>query len=295
MGKHGLGRLNLSSGDKSNSDGAIKHKAAADLVTEVDLAVEKLLTEKILEAFPGHFILGEEGTATSGGVTELGLEPTWIIDPIDGTTNFVHGNPFCCVSIGFYLERKGILGIVYNPILDEMHAAELGKGAWFTSPKTGGSPKKMDRRADNKLTLGDSLVGTGFLVGELGKLRHPEKLSPGKQKWLENLKRLIFENHQKVLPQCRDIRRSGSAACDLVSVARGYLDCYWEFGVREWDVAGGIIILQEAGCCVTSLDGKTLPNDTLADRMIMASCNPDLSRELGSLLSFDGFLPFVEV
>uniref|UniRef100_A0A7S1FB61 Inositol-1-monophosphatase n=1 Tax=Noctiluca scintillans TaxID=2966 RepID=A0A7S1FB61_NOCSC len=277
---HGLGRTRSSS--KS-----IEKKAAADLVTEVDIAVEKLVTEAILRIFPDHKILGEESASNASMLTSA---PSWVIDPIDGTTNFVHGNPFCAVSIGFYVDYVGKLGVVYNPILDELYSAEAGKGAHLES---GGEIRTLDRRCHSQIALADALVGTGFLVGEVGKLRSLEQLSEGKRVWLDNLKRLIFSNHAAVLPLCRDLRRSGSAACDLCSVASGTLDAYWEFGVREWDIAAGIVICLEAGAVVTDLDGTSAVPEGMGDRKVLACCNEALNRELGSHLMQDGYLPLV--
>lgn len=280
---HGLGRIKMSSGKN------IEKKAAADLVTEVDLAVEKQVTEAILAKFPEHNILGEE---SSSNKTALTSAPTWIIDPIDGTTNFVHGLPFCAISIGFFIDFVGKIGVVYNPILDEMYSAERGKGAHLET-NTGKITRVLDRRKDSWIKLADALVGSGFLCGELGKLRSPELLSNEKRQWLENLKENIFTNHATVLPLCRDIRRSGSAACDMCAIASGTIDAYWEFGVREWDIAAGVVICEEAGVVVTDLDGATPLAKAMGDRKAMACCNAALSKELGSHLKYDGFLPLV--
>ncbi|CAD7949264.1 unnamed protein product [Amoebophrya sp. A120] len=279
------------------SDVDIKLKAsAADLVTEVDVAVEKIITEAILADFPNHKILGEE-TAIEG-VSKLTADKTWIIDPIDGTTNFVHGVPYVGVSIGYYENFEPVLGVVYNPILDELFAAERGKGAFLecfeSKTRKPGSTnitvqlKKiaLSRRNASSKTLQESLVGTGFQVQELAKLRDTTRRDELDEKQiaaLHRIKETVARNTMAVVLESRDLRRSGSAACDLCNVACGRLDCYFETGIKEWDVAAGILICQEAGCVIADYTGKMLAKE-LDGRRIVAAANPTIMKQVVELI-----------
>ncbi|CAD7928730.1 unnamed protein product [Amoebophrya sp. A25] len=309
----------------------IQNKSPADLVTEVDVFVEKLITDRILARFPAHKILGEE---TADSTSILTADPTWIIDPIDGTTNFVHGVPYVAVSIGFYVNFEAVLGVVYNPILDEMFAAEAGHGAWLetwivtaeesssggdranlsldsaaenidvetsstsipNASVVSGTTKRLERRplvrgkwaGDTNKVLGESLVGCGFLVQECGKLRSTaENLAESDRTRIETLYKNIVANTSALIPICRDLRRSGSAACDLASLACGRLDVYFEFGVREWDIAAGLLICKEAGCVVADFDGKTpLPRELNARRALVA-VNSNILQQVAEVLVYE--------
>ena len=195
-----------------------------NLVTEADHASEKAIVETIREAFPDHFILSEEV-----GELKTNSEYKWIIDPIDGTVNYAHGIPICCVSIA--LEQKGemIFGAVYNPLMGEFFIAEKGKGAWMN-----GEPIHVS----TKSTVMDSCFVTGFPYTYLDMPNSP----------LDVFDRFI----RKGVP----VRRLGSAAIDLCWVAAGRFDGFFEHKLQAWDSAAGFLIVEEAGGKVTDYKGN---------------------------------------
>ncbi len=202
--------------------------ASIDLVTEVDRACEKLIVEGIEAARPDDAILAEEGHGEDHDAPFR-----WIIDPLDGTTNFAHGFPRFCVSIG--IERRAAqgdyeraIGIVYDPLLDERFEAVQGDGAWLRNRRLAVSPETEWGRA---------LVATGFAYD----VHRSED---------DNL-----ESFRNVVKSARGIRRDGSAALDLCYVAAGRVDAYWELKLHPWDVAAGYLILEEAGGRVTDFVG----------------------------------------
>jgi len=204
----------------------IAHKGAAvnNLVTEVDKLSEDKIIEVIRATFPTHTIISEE-------VGEL-IKPSdyqWIIDPIDGTVNFAHGIPICCVSIGVMHNGEIILGSVYNPMMNELFFAEKGKGATLN-----GEPIHVSRKTDFK----KACLVTGFPYKWPDSAEHPIKV----------FERFVLEG----LP----IRRLGSAAIDLCWVACGRFDGFWEYNLNEWDVTAGYLIVLEAGGKVTDFDGS---------------------------------------
>jgi myo-inositol-1(or 4)-monophosphatase len=203
----------------------IDHKEGVNnLVTEVDKLSEDKIIEVIRASYPSHTIISEE-------VGEL-LKPSdyqWIIDPIDGTVNFAHGIPICCVSIGLMYDGELVLGAVYNPMMDELFFAEKGKGATLN-----GTPIKVSTKSDFK----QACLVTGF----------PYKWPEGAVHPIKVFERFVLEG----LP----IRRLGSAAIDLCWVACGRFDGFWEYNLNEWDVAAGYLIVIEAGGKVTDFDGS---------------------------------------
>ncbi len=205
----------------------VMRKGEIDLVTEADLAAESLIIERIHSYYPRHSVLAEESSA--GIVTKNSAsEYRWIVDPLDGTTNYAHGYPCFCVSIA--LEGRGeiIIGVIYDPMRDELFAAERGAGATLNA-----RPIRVSETDD----LSRGLLCTGFPydVRERGDFaRH-------------------FTNFIHV---AQGVRRDGSAALDLAYVAAGRFDGFWEEGLRPWDVAAGVILIQEAGGRVTHYDGK---------------------------------------
>ena len=194
-----------------------------NLVTEADHASEKAIVETIGEAFPDHFILSEEV-----GELKTDSEFKWIIDPIDGTVNYAHGIPLCCVSIG--LEERGemIFGAVYNPLMNEFFIAEKGKGAWMNGEQI---------HVSTKATVMDSCFVTGFPYTYLDVPNSP----------LDVFDRFI----RKGIP----VRRLGSAAIDLCWVAAGRFDGFFEHKLQAWDSAAGFLIVEEAGGKVTDYKG----------------------------------------
>ena len=195
-----------------------------NLVTEADHAAEKAIMDTIKEAFPDHFILSEEA-----GELKMDSSYKWIIDPIDGTVNYAHGIPLCCVSIGLEHEGTMILGAVYNPIMNEFFMAESGQGALMNGKKI---------HVSSKSTVMDSCLVTGFPYTYLDIPNGP----------LDTFERFIRAG----VP----VRRLGSAAIDLCWVAAGRFDGFFEHKLNAWDSAAGFLIVEEAGGKVTDYDGK---------------------------------------
>ena len=202
----------------------IDKKGSIDLVTEVDLAVEEMIRALIAERHPGHDVLGEE----MGGPSGVLSSHVWICDPIDGTTNFAHGLPIFCSTIALEIEGVVQVGAVYDPMRDELYTAGKGGGAFLN-----GIPMTVSRAA----SLIDSLLVTGFPYSVQARL--DEML-------------VLFG---KFLARSRAVRRLGSAALDLCYVAAGRLDGFWEEGLNAWDIAAGVLLVEEAGGRVTDLDG----------------------------------------
>lgn len=200
----------------------ISYKGRDNIVTDVDKKAESIIMKRLLAAFPGHAILSEEAG--------LHMRPSpykWIIDPLDGTTNFAHAFPFFCVSIALEYEGDVVLGVVFDPLREELFCAEAGKGAFLNNERIAVSGvKKMDQ----------GFVSTGFSYGNKRKDRN-----------VKYFKRLLMKTMA--------IRRAGSAALDLCYVACGRFDGYWEFDLHPWDSAAGSLIVKEAGGKVTKFDG----------------------------------------
>ncbi|EER07370.1 Inositol monophosphatase, putative [Perkinsus marinus ATCC 50983] len=246
--------------------------SAADLVTETDVAVERFLIGEISNKFPEDKFLAEESSREED---ELSSDPTWIIDPIDGTTNFVCTFPQCASSIAYAVNKEIKLGCVFNPITDEMWYASLGGGAFYV-PAKGSEPVRI--HTSGKAKLGDCLVSLGFNV----------PLLRSDQSNTERARRIadvVCRNHRFLMYNSRDIRRIGSAAIDLCYVAMGREDCYFELGIKEWDIAAGVLILSEAGGCYCLINGEK-PDDFLHRRQVLACCSEELREEMSSKLEY---------
>jgi myo-inositol-1(or 4)-monophosphatase len=222
----------------------MEYKGDVDLVTEADRASEKLITERLRAAFPGHGVYGEEGTRSG-----LESEYRWYVDPLDGTTNFAHGFPVFCVVLGCERRAKGlgakedgemVAGVIYDPLRDEMFSAERGRGA-----RLNGAPIHVSRTK----RLDESLVATGFP----SKKRHE---SPN------------VHFYQEFTLRSHGARRAGSAAIDMAYVAAGRLEAFWEFKLNPWDTSAGYLIVEEAGGKVTHFDGSKF---TLDSREVLAT------------------------
>lgn len=207
-----------------------------DLVTEVDKGSERMIRNLIGTHFPNHSFLGEEGVepgpeASAKALMDLSeAEYLWIVDPIDGTTNYVHGFPFFSVSIALAYRGKVIVGVVYDPSRDEMFVAERGKGAYVRGRKI---------QVSEESTLRQSLIATGFPAD------HHIALPA-------NLKGI-----QSLAPKVRNIRTAGSAALHLAYVAAGRLSGFWEYNLSSWDIAAGSLLVEEAGGRLSDLNGET--------------------------------------
>lgn len=227
---------------------AISRKGQINLVTEADLRSEALIVERLLSEFPSHRILAEEDTRR-----ESDSDFRWIIDPLDGTTNFAHRYRFFCVSIG--LEKAGELelGVVYDPVVGELFSAAKGDGAWLGEKAI---------RVSQTAILGDAMLSTGFAYDRETMLRN-------------------LELFNRILPAARAVRRDGAAALDLCYLACGRFDGFWELGLKAWDLAAGQLIIEEAGGRVTRFDGS---RGTIFDGEVLAS-NGVLHPALSELLT----------
>jgi myo-inositol-1(or 4)-monophosphatase len=206
----------------------VEYKGEADLVTAADRAAEKLIRERITQKWPHHDVLGEEQ-----GLNDQGSEYRWYVDPLDGTTNFAHGYPVFCVSLGLEWRNsprgaERIAGVIYDPTRDELFSAERGKGAHLN-----GEAIHVSRTR----SLQESLVATGFPS-------HKRHKNPN-----------IYFYHQITL-RSHGVRRAGSAALDLCTVAAGRFEGFWEFNLNPWDTAAGVLLVEEAGGKVTRFDGS---------------------------------------
>lgn len=225
-------------------DIAVMQKSSpVDLVTETDQKVEQLIISAIKEKYPTHSFIGEESVA-AGAPSVLTDNPTWIIDPIDGTTNFVHRFPFVSVSIGFTVKKEIEFGIVYSCIEDKMYTARKGKGAFCN-----GEPIKVSGQED----ISQSLVLT-----EMGFKKDPEQFKT----MLANIRTIL------TIP-VHGIRSPGSAAVNMCLVACGSADAYYHMGIHCWDMAGGAAIVTEAGGVIMDISGG--PFDLMSRRLIIAS------------------------
>jgi len=215
-----------------------------DLVTEADLASERLIVDRIRQRFPDHAILAEEG---QGGGNRSPY--VWLIDPLDGTTNYAHGFPVFSVNIALARGGEILLGVTYDPLRDELFTAQWGAGAFLNERRL---------RVSQTAHLSESLLATGF---PYNRATNPQNnLGP----------------FNAVMPLVRGIRRGGSAALDLAYVAAGRLDGYWEFWLNPWDWAAGVLLVTEAGGTVTDVAGQPWRLDSSS----MVATNGHLHQEL---------------
>lgn len=202
----------------------VSTKRHNDFVTEVDQAAEQAVIQILLKAFPDHAILAEESGAHGKS------DYVWIIDPLDGTTNFIHGFPQYCVSIGLKYKDSVTQAVIYDPGRNELFTATRGHGAYLND-------RRM--RVSKRTQLEDSLIGTGFPFREF---KHMSE---------------YIAAMRKVMAQTVGVRRAGAAALDLAYVAAGRLDGFWEMGLAPWDMAAGSLLIQESGGLVSDFDGDS--------------------------------------
>ena len=219
-----INRAALSSGGLQ-----VRAKRANDFVTEVDRAAEAAIIEIVQKSYPDHAILGEESGEIRGAPDGGASEYRWIIDPLDGTTNFIHAFPQYAVSIG--VEQRGALAhaVVYDPVRNELFTASKGRGAFLNDRRI---------RVSKCLKLQDALVGTGFPFKEMSRAD------------------LYLRQLRALMEKSSGVRRAGAAALDLAYVACGRLDAFWELGLSPWDMAAGALLIQEAGGLVTGVTGE---------------------------------------
>ncbi len=247
---------------------SVSKKGLRDLVTNADLASEELIIKEVKKKFPDHAIIAEESSLTNKKELKKLIQAPyiWIIDPLDGTTNFAHKIPNFAVSIGVfktaqveesknfeYLEGELVCGVVFAPKLGDLYYAEKGKGAYYNG-------KKM--QVSSRKNLEDAVVCTGF---------------PYKNK-SRNMPYLTA-----ILEKVRGTRRFGAAALDMCAIARGQFDAYWEFGLKAWDVAAGALIISEAGGKITDTNGELL--DLFAEDMLCTNSHlhPDMLKTFEGL------------
>jgi myo-inositol-1(or 4)-monophosphatase len=225
-------------------------KGQIDLVTDADRAAERAILEFVRAEFPGHGVVAEETSSEEVS----GSGPRWYIDPLDGTTNYAHRVPHFCVSVAVWDEGSPLVGVVYQPLLDDLYSAGRGSGVTCN-----GEPIRVSEQPD----LARALVATGFPYDVWNRPDGP------------------LRSFSAVLGKARGVRRFGAAALDLAYVACGRFDGYFELGLYPWDVAAGILLVQEAGGMVSDFHGGVAK---VGDRQIIAA-NPTVHRELVQLLN----------
>jgi myo-inositol-1(or 4)-monophosphatase len=225
-------------------------KGPKDFVSEVDRTAEAAIVETIHEAYPDHAILAEEGTARGENAS---AENLWIIDPLDGTTNFLHGFPQYCVSIGLQQRGQITQAVIYDPVRNDLFTATRGRGAFLNDRRI---------RVSKRDHLRDCLVGTGFPFRD--------------GSYLDTYMRMM----KTMIEHTAGLRRPGAAALDLAYVAAGYYDGFWEVGLNPWDVAAGSLLVQEAGGLIGDLAGE---GDFLHSGQVIAA-NPKIFAQMVSAL-----------
>lgn len=235
--------------------GTARHKSPLEVVTEYDLECDRLITEAVRAAYPGDALLAEESGAHGQG------EGCWLIDPLDGTTNFAHGIPVFAVSIAY--ARAGVpeLGVIYDPLREELYHAQAGQGAWLN-----GRRLQVSARAP----LDGCLLVTGF----------PYDIRTARDNNLGH--------HADLALRSQGVRRLGCASLDLAYVAAGRFDGYWELWVTPWDIGAGVVIVREAGGLVTRADGGP---DPLAPPTSVLATNARIHQEMLDVLGLNGRAP----
>jgi len=229
---------------------AVSRKGAADFVSAADLRAEQTIFEELSRARPKYgFALEEKGEIEGSDNSNR-----WVVDPLDGTTNFLHGLPHFAISIALERDRQPLAGVVYNPATDELYWAERGEGAFLNDRRL---------RVSGRTDLESALFATGL----------PFKGKPGREQ--------AMRETERVLGETAGIRRFGAAALDLAFVAAGRFDAYWERGLNNWDVCAGIVLVREAGGVVCEIDGGPRP---ALNASILAT-NAELSDKARALIS----------
>jgi myo-inositol-1(or 4)-monophosphatase len=226
---------------------SVREKGPKDLVTDADIAAQRAIEQRIFEAFPDHLFIGEENDAAFVRPPKSDGVLRWVVDPLDGTANFVHRFPNFAVSIGLTLGDTILLGVVYDPMANELYTAIQGQGAMMN-----GQPICVSHIAK----LDQAMVAASF----------PPQV---------NRESVEIEQFVEMLIQCQSLRRLGSAALNLCYVAHGRLDAYWANALKPWDMAAGVLIAQEAGALVRRIDGQ--PFDVWDGELLAAASRPLMS------------------
>ncbi|KAF9581087.1 hypothetical protein BGW38_002023 [Lunasporangiospora selenospora] len=260
----------------------VKQGNTVDLVTEWDQKVEKMVRSEIAGKMKGHAFIGEE-TVAGGEECDLTDLPTWIVDPIDGTANFVHGFPFVAISIGLTINQEPVVGVIYNPILNQLFTGIKGHGAYLS--KIDEDPWKQGRRlplsyphAPPPLTS----LSMALVSSEYGSYRQTDVIDPK----VRSMRNLSARDPSELSPRratavghAHGIRALGTAALSMMAVAQGQLDVYWEVGPWEWDVCAAIVIVREAGGVVVDACAReTTDSQLLMGRRylaVRACCNEE--------------------
>ncbi len=214
-------------------------KSPGDFVSKADLRAEKIIREELEHARPFYGWVGEESEEV------IGKDPTrrWIVDPLDGTSNFLHGIPHWAISIALEHKKEIVIGVIHDPVKDEYYVAEKGNGAWLNEKRL---------RVSGRENMLEMLFATGIPFANKGGLS------------------TTLKEINALMPRCSGLRRNGSAALDLAYVAAGRLDGYWERGLHSWDIAAGTLLIKEAGGLVNCLDKDF---DPLLDGSVIAASN----------------------
>ena len=228
----------------------IRSKTYNDFVSEVDHAAERAIIETLLDAYPNHSILAEESGITTG----LDAENVWIIDPLDGTTNFLHGFPQYCISIALMQRGQITQAVVYDPNRNDLFTATRGRGAFLNDRRI---------RVSSRAKLQDSIIGTGFPFRDFAHLD------------------TYIAMFTDMVKKTSGVRRPGSAALDLAYVAAGWFDGFWEIGLSKWDIAAGGLLVHEAGGLVGDFEG----NETWLETGNIVAGNPKVFAQMLQLLS----------
>ncbi|TFL06357.1 myo inositol monophosphatase [Pterulicium gracile] len=228
--------------NNASQDVSTEKKNSVDLVTEYDVRVEELVRSKTSKQYPAFHFIGEE-SYSAGNRPPLTDEPTFCVDPIDGTTNFVHGFPFVCISIGLIYKKRPVIGVIYNPFLDQLYTGLKGHGSFLS--RNSQPPVKLPLGPPKPLPS----ISQALLAVEWGSDRFIETLRPKSNSFMK----LAGDPARGVEggKMAHSLRSMGSAALNYAMVAQGGLDLYWEIGCWPWDVCAGIVIAEEAGGLVT--------------------------------------------
>ncbi|MBL4884163.1 MAG: inositol monophosphatase [Planctomycetaceae bacterium] len=224
---------------------SVTEKGRSDLVTEADFEAQETIYQILHTAFPKHGYLGEEGLEQAGEDPDF----RWVIDPLDGTGNYVHGFPYYCVSIGLEYKGRIVAAVIYDPTRDDVFQASLGAGAFLNS-------KPIQVSKTEKLSHAMCIAS----LPVAGDVTHP-----------------AINRFLAVLPRAQTVQRHGSAAMNLANLACGRADVFWSSTLKPWDMAAGVLIVQEAGGLVTTLDGSEYD---IYHGEILATCSPNVQKEI---------------
>lgn len=255
----------------ASSEAIDEKKNSVDLVTEYDVRVEELVKKELGEKYPAFQFIGEESYA-AGSRPPMTDEPTFCVDPIDGTTNFVHGFPHACISLGLIYKKIPVLGVIYNPFLDLLYTGVQGQGSYLI---------RREGKLIDKLPLAKPKPLPSLSKALLGIEWGSDRSAPLIEAKGDSFKKLAGNPKEGVQggQMAHSLRSLGSAALNYAMVAQGGLDLYWEIGCWPWDICAGAIIAQEAGCFVAG--SKTAPLDNIVSEDVLAGRKHIVIRAIG--------------